>query len=109
MRIISSIILLFVITTVIGQGNHPEGLLKIEKVKTYWDKDSTIVRSLGFYNKSGYGSVGERTGLWRFWTKKGVVEKNKSIVIPMSNLPIGWYLLQIDYGSHTENLKLLKE
>ena len=75
MRVISSIILLFVFTTVFCQGNHPEGLLKIEKVKTYWDKDSTIVRSLGFYNKSGYGSVGERTGLWRFWTKKGVIEE----------------------------------
>ena len=50
-------------------------VLKIEKVKTYWDKDSTLVRSLGFYNKSGYGSVGERTGLWRFWTKKGIIEE----------------------------------
>ena len=71
MKIISSIILLFALTMLVGQGNHPEGLLKIEKVKTYWDKDSTLVRSIGFYNKSGYGSVGERTGLWRFWTKNG--------------------------------------
>jgi len=43
MRIISSIILLFTLTTLVGQGNHPEGLLKIEKVKTYWDKDSILV------------------------------------------------------------------
>jgi len=57
--------------------------------------------TVDLYLFSGSGEV--------FWTKKGVVEKNKSIVIPMSNLPIGWYLLQIDYGSHTENLKLLKE
>ena len=75
MRIISSIILLFALTTIVSQGNHPEGLLKMEKVKTYWDMDNIFVRSLGFYNKSGYGSVGERTGLWRFWTKKGIIEE----------------------------------
>jgi subtilisin-like proprotein convertase family protein len=57
--------------------------------------------TVDLYLFSGSGEV--------FWTKKGVVEKNKSIIIPMSNLPIGWYVLQIDYGSHTENLKLLKE
>ncbi len=44
-----------------------------------------------------------------FWTQKGVIEKQESILIPMSHLPIGWYVLQIDYGSYTERLKLLKE
>ena len=43
------------------------------------------------------------------WTKKGVVEKQESIQIPMSHLPKGWYILQIDYGSYTETRKLLKE
>jgi subtilisin-like proprotein convertase family protein len=43
------------------------------------------------------------------WTKKGVVEKQESIQIPMSHLPKGWYILQIDYGSYTEIRKLLKE
>ena len=57
--------------------------------------------TVDLYLFSGSGEV--------FWTKKGVVEKNKSIIIPMSNLPTGWYVLQIDYGSHSENLKILKE
>jgi len=31
------------------------------------------------------------------------------VSVAMGQLSQGWYLLQIDYGSHTETLKLLKE
>ena len=47
MRIISSIILLFALTTVVSQGNHPEGLLKIEK----------RCRSLSNYLKAGLSQI----------------------------------------------------
>ena len=43
------------------------------------------------------------------WAKNNNVEKQKSIQIPMSHLPRGWYILQIDYGSYIETRKLLKE
>ena len=43
------------------------------------------------------------------WTQKKVIEKQESILIPMNNLPRGWYVLQIDYGSYIETQKLLKE
>ena len=43
------------------------------------------------------------------WTKEGAVESDGSIQIPMEALPRGWYLLQIDYGSHSETQKLLKK
>ena len=90
MRIIASIILLFAFTTIAGQGNHPEGLLKIEKVKTYWDKDSTLVRSMGFYNKSGYGSVEREQVFGGFGLKKERLKKRYSI---------GWDLDTVELNS----------
>lgn len=44
-----------------------------------------------------------------FWSQKDVKEPVGVISVPMGQLSQGWYLLQIDYGSHTETLKLLKE
>ena len=43
------------------------------------------------------------------WTYDGNEESNGTIQILMESLPRGWYLLQIDYGSHSETRKLLKE
>jgi hypothetical protein len=43
------------------------------------------------------------------WTYDGSLESNGTIEILMESLPRGWYLLQIDYGSHSETRKLLKE
>tara|TARA_A100001015_G_C15041580_1_gene740041 strand:- start:1244 stop:5089 length:3846 start_codon:yes stop_codon:yes gene_type:complete len=44
-----------------------------------------------------------------FWTKEVAIENQESILIPMSNIPRGWYILQIDYGNYIETRKLLKE
>lgn len=74
-NLITSIFILSLIT-ISGQGDHPEGLLKIKKEITYWDADSTIKRSVGFYNKTGWSNVGARTGKWTFWDKKGNIEES---------------------------------
>jgi len=44
-----------------------------------------------------------------FWTKKNHSEKTAEITIPMSQLPRGGYVLQIDYGTYIETRKLLKK
>ena len=43
------------------------------------------------------------------WTQEGAIKNQRSILIPMSNMPAGWYILQIDYGNYIETRKLLKE
>ena len=44
-----------------------------------------------------------------FWTEKNLSSTATEIFIPMGQLPRGWYVLQIDYGSYIETRKLLKE
>ena len=52
-----------------------KGLLKIKEEITYWDKDSTILRSAGHYNKMGFSAVGQRVGEWKFYNNEGNLEE----------------------------------
>ena len=43
------------------------------------------------------------------WNLMEVKEAGRTIELPMNSFPRGWYVLQIDYGTHLETIKILKE
>ena len=52
-----------------------KGLIKAKQETTYWDKDSLTIRSVGYYNNSGFSNVGQRVGEWKFYDKDGNLEE----------------------------------
>ena len=62
------------------------GLLGKEKVLTYWDFDSTQVRSAGYLNNKGWNDIGSKQGRWTFYYKNG----NKEWIINSSTLNIDY-------------------
>lgn len=52
-----------------------DGLLKNEKITTYWDNDEKQVRSIGFYQTSGYSNIGAKTGKWIHFYKNGKTQE----------------------------------
>ena len=58
-----------------GQWIEEKGQIKTKKEITYWDLDSTKVRSIGFYNNNSFNSVGQRVGEWKFYNKDGIIEE----------------------------------
>ena len=62
-------ILLLTKMTVLSQKNL--GLLKKEKITTYWDKEEKIIRSSGYYKVDGVTSVGAKTGKWKYYYRNG--------------------------------------
>ena len=57
------------------EWQREKGLLKIKEEVTFWDKDSTIIRSAGHYNKMGFSSIGQRVGEWKFYNNEGDLEE----------------------------------
>ena len=54
-----------------GYSNTITGLLGVEKVRTYWDMDSTILRSEGYVNSKGWNDIGTKQGRWIFYYQNG--------------------------------------
>jgi len=59
--------------TVLSQNNL--GLLKKEKITTYWDKEEKIIRSSGYYKVDGVTSVGAKTGKWKYYYRNGIIKE----------------------------------
>ena len=57
-----------------------KGGLERTLVTTFWDRDSTMLRSRGHYNVSGFSGVGQKTGRWTYWYKNGAVEESSIYV-----------------------------
>ena len=78
------ILFLFIIISIFSFGQDAKDLmqggLKRKQVTNYWDRDSTMIRSRGFYNVSGFSGIGQKTGKWTTWYKNGEVEQSSSYV-----------------------------
>ena len=57
------------------QWKREKGLLKAKEEITYWDLDSTTIRSVGYYNNTSFTSVGQRVGEWKFFNKNGNIQE----------------------------------
>ena len=51
------------------------GLIKQEKIITYWNEDKDIIRSIGQYHTEGFSAVGEKIGKWVFYYPTGKVRE----------------------------------
>ena len=51
------------------------GLLKNEKIITYWNKEKTQVRSEGIYHTNGYSKIGAKAGQWKHYYKNGNIQE----------------------------------
>ena len=75
------LIIYIVSFSVFAHGQNEEysssinGLLGKEKVLTYWDFDSTQVRSEGYLNNKGWNDIGSKQGRWTFYYKNGNKEE----------------------------------
>ncbi|MFT7613510.1 MAG: antitoxin component YwqK of YwqJK toxin-antitoxin module [Parvicellaceae bacterium] len=58
-----------------GYSNSIDGLLSANKIITYWDFDSTIVRSVGYVNNKGWNDIGAKQGRWTFYYENGNKEE----------------------------------
>lgn len=56
-----------------AQNNLKSGLLKEEKITTYWNNPQKTIRSIGAYSSSGVSSVGEKMGEWIYYNPYGKV------------------------------------
>ena len=72
------LLLIYIVSfSVFAHGQNEEysssinGLLGKEKVLTYWDFDSTQVRSEGYLNNKGWNDIGSKQGRWTFYYKNG--------------------------------------
>ena len=52
-----------------------KGLIKQEKIVTYWNKDKNIIRSIGQYHTEGFSAIGEKIGKWVFYYPTGKVRE----------------------------------
>ena len=58
-----------------SQTNLNSGLLKNEKITTYWNNPQKTIRSIGAYNSSGVIAVGEKIGKWMYYNPYGKIEE----------------------------------
>ena len=58
----------FIISSIFGQNS---GLLKPEKITTYWNKEKNQIRSVGMYHTNGYAKIGAKSGNWVNYFKNG--------------------------------------
>jgi len=58
-----------------GYSNTISGLLSTKSVQTYWDYDSTMLRSEGRVNSKGWNDIGTKQGRWVFYYKNGKKEE----------------------------------
>ena len=61
-------------------SSQQSGLLKSEKITTYWNKEKKQVRSEGIYQNTGYSQIGSKSGKWIHYykdNKKTAIEKIK--------------------------------
>ena len=56
-----------------AQNNLNSGLLKEEKITTYWNNPQKTIRSVGAYSSSGVSSVGEKSGEWVYYNPYGKI------------------------------------
>ena len=49
----------FIISSIFGQNS---GLLKPEKITTYWNKEKQQIRSIGTYHTNGYSKIEQKVG-----------------------------------------------
>ena len=61
----------FFITQTLNSQVKENGLIKQEKIITYWNKDKNIIRSIGQYHTDGFSAVGEKIGKWVFYYPTG--------------------------------------
>lgn len=58
-----------------AQPGNNTGLLELKKEKTYWDRDSTKLRSEGYLQATGFGGVGDKFGKWKYYYENGQMEE----------------------------------
>ena len=51
------------------------GLLKNEKIITYWNEEKDQLRSEGVYQTNGYSKIGAKTGQWKHYYKNGNIQE----------------------------------
>ena len=51
------------------------GLLKPEKITTYWNKEKQQIRSIGTYHTNGYSKIGAKSGNWIHYFKNGTIQE----------------------------------
>ena len=51
------------------------GLLKNEKIDTYWNVEKNQVRSEGVYQTNGYSKIGAKAGQWKHYYKNGNIQE----------------------------------
>ena len=52
-----------------------KGLIKKEKIITYWNQDKNIIRSMGQYHTDGFADIGEKIGKWTFYYPNGKIRE----------------------------------
>ena len=69
--------IIFILNSSFAQDDwqREKGLLKIKEEVTFWDKDSVVLRSSGYYNKMGFSGIGQRVGEWKFYNRQGNLEE----------------------------------
>lgn len=58
-----------------AQPGNSKGLLELQEEKTYWDRDSTKLRSEGYLQVTGVRGVGEKFGKWKYYYENGQMEE----------------------------------
>ena len=56
-------------------SSQQSGLLKSEKITTYWNKEKKQVRSEGIYQNTGYSQIGSKSGKWIHYYKNGNIQE----------------------------------
>ena len=67
-----SVFQFFLINSFLGQNS---GLLKPEKITTYWNKEKQQIRSIGTYHTNGYSKIGAKSGNWIHYFKNGTIQE----------------------------------
>ncbi len=52
-----------------------KGLLDLKEEITYWNKDSSTIRSIGYFNGMSFSGLGQRIGIWKFYNENGNIEE----------------------------------
>jgi|GEM_PF-823223 len=71
---------IFIMSYAQKKEDFSTGGLEKKLVTTYWDKDSTRMRSRGYYNVSGFSDLGQKTGKWTYWYYNGEVSESSTYV-----------------------------
>ena len=66
----------FVLFISIALPSFSQKVVPYELEKTYWDKEKTTVRSVGYVNNNPYLSYfGSKEGEWKFYHKNGNIQE----------------------------------